>query len=925
MVLLLLSFLSAGCGDNVPLDVEATAEREHAQGKSQEAIFRLRDLLSRDPTNAAANLLLGRILLEIGNVAAAEEPLSFAYDAERTRDKARPLLLRTWFHSNQLSKILDATNPDAEMQSSSDPEVLVLRGSALVKQKKLAEATAVFDRIMQDHPEYPAALVGKAQLASARGKPLEAISFLDRTLARSPRLFDAWFLKAEIERSLGDLAAAHKSYGHALDIVPENAAVLLGMAAVEIGQRRYERARATLDSLRKNSAGSPSADYLLAFADFQEGNYKAARDVGIKLLATTPNHVPALVLTGASEFALGSFVDAARHLRGAAERSGLPLPTVGVFAAALFQSDQAELALEIAAAGLASAPNDLNLRSVAGEAALHLKRTSLAVEHLSMAVQIEPNSAFRRTRLAVALSAAGALDRAATEFAMAGKLDRKSKKPAIEHVVALIRKNDFTHAGKLLNELSKSSPDASALVRNLEAAVALGNRDTATARLKLRQALETDSAFSPSALNLARLEINAKNYPKATDLLADLLRKDPNNLPATLAMADLDQRLGASASDIVKRLEKARSAHPQAPEPLLLLAAFHMRNGLPQEAERFAQEARRAAPDRPEVFEMLGTIQLETQDYANAVASFAKLVSFKLGSAEAHYKLGRAQLGVGSRASARLSFQAALGISPSHVDAKVALASMEMDEGNFPRALSLARELQVQTPKSAVGILTEADVHTAAGRYAQAARMYRAAFELSPSPIAALRLHETLLILNRAEEADQHLFGWLKQRPKESIARMYLATSLVQRHQNDLAARLYLEVLEHNSEHEIALSNLAVVLQRMGDPRALEVTMRALKLRPDSATLLDNLARIHFAKNEFSRSQDLWERAVSLAPDSSDMRYRYAVVLEKTGRRRLAVNELRRALETPQAFPGREEAEKLLEILDPEAAAKKAR
>lgn len=914
--LALLIALVGGC-TKPPLEVQEIAEREHLQGKTKEAIIRLKDLIASQPANAKANLLLGRILFEVGNLEAAEEPLLVASEAAETRDVARLLLLQTWLHKNQPRRIIEATQDDAQSNSGADREVLSIRGRAFLKESRPAEAKAMFDRILQADPDHPWALVGQAQLVSSQGKHVEAVALLERAIARDPRLFDAWFLKAELERGLGDLAAAHRSYTRARDILPESASVLIGMAAVEIGQKRYERARATLEALRKARPADPEANYLEAFAEFQKGNYATARDIAKGLLGQAPNHVPSLVVAGVSEYALRSYSEAARYLRAAAERSGLPVPTVAILSAALLHSDQWELAFNVATAGLKSAPRDRNLHIVAGEAALQLDRPAEAVSHFTEAVRALPKNATLRTRLGVSLTAAGQFDHAATEFELAGRLDPKSNRAAIAQVMALIRKGDFRRAEFALQKISGTDA-ASPLVRNLEAAVALGNKDPATARAKLRAALALDPGFLPSTLNLMNLDIGEKNFASASAHLEAALSRDPKNLPALLARADLAVRAGEPAAAVQKHLEQAHKAHPQSPEPLLLLAKHHARTGSHDAAVRAAIEARRIAPDKPEVYETLGALQLDAKDYSNAVASFARLVTLKPNSASAHYGLGRAQIGNGNRASARLSFQRALAIRPDHIDAKAAIAAMELDEWKFSAALAIARELQQEAPKAAAGYLIEADAYILEHKPAEAARFYSRAFELAPTERTAVRLHDAMLRAQQPAEADKHLLEWLEKRPKNLSARMYLATTFARRNMYREAAEQYSQVLAVQPDNILVLSNMAVALHKANDPRARAYTEKALALAPTTPVLLDTLAQILFAENQLNRSRDLWERAVVLAPDAADMRYRYAVVLAKTGRRELAITELRKALESPRTFPGRRDAERLLKALDPE-------
>ena len=72
----------------------------------------------------------------------------------------------------------------------------------------------------------------------------------------------------------------------------------------------------------------------------------------------------------------------------------------------------------------------------------------------------------------------------------------------------------------------------------------------AGARKQFEQALAIDPAFFPAAANLARLDLADKKPDDAKKRFDDVLAKDPKNVAALLAIAELRARGGGSADEV---------------------------------------------------------------------------------------------------------------------------------------------------------------------------------------------------------------------------------------------------------------------------------------------------------------------------------------------------------------------------------------
>ena len=116
------------------------------------------------------------------------------------------------------------------------------------------------------------------------------------------------------------------------------------------------------------------------------------------------------------------------------------------------------------------------------------------------------------------------------------------------------------------------------------------------------------------------------------------------------------------------------------------------------DAARLYKRALAERPDWPEGWWSLGTIQYDTNAYAQAVKSFQKLVALQPKNGMAHAMLGLCQFEIGLDSSALQHLEAAtvLGISPDPELRRVLLyheAVLLQRSGKFERAQSLLQQL----------------------------------------------------------------------------------------------------------------------------------------------------------------------------------------------------------------------------------------
>ncbi len=117
-----------------------------------------------------------------------------------------------------------------------DAQVRFMRGVILTEQGKTVEATAVFERLVQEFPELPEPYNNLAVLHAAQGRYETAFRLLQQALAAQPNYVTAY-------ENLGDLhlSMAEAAYGRALEL---DAKQRLARSKLELARELNARIRA---------------------------------------------------------------------------------------------------------------------------------------------------------------------------------------------------------------------------------------------------------------------------------------------------------------------------------------------------------------------------------------------------------------------------------------------------------------------------------------------------------------------------------------------------------------------------------------------------------------------------------------------------------------------------------------------------------
>lgn len=872
-----------GCsGGDSPEKLLAEAKTSLQKNDRKAAEIHLKNLLQQQADNGEARYLLGKMHFDMGDFRSAEKELARAVESRHDIDKSIPLYLEALLYSGDVERVQREGNPASVTTAEAKAQILHLLGRASLGTRKIDDARAKFREALVLKPDFDAARVGMGLIMVAEGKPDQALAETDKILAEHPKSVEALMLKADLLIANQKLDEGQKILETLVPLAPNLVAPRSKLAAVYIDKNLLDDARKQVAEIRKLAPESVAYLQLLAQTEFKSGNYQKADEALQAIIKAQPDFLPALTLAANIALIRGNLEIAEQYSRTIIAKSPQSVVGYRMLGAAQLRLNQPAEALATAEQVLTRGGKDSVLYAVAGEAALKLNQHAKAETYFREATSMDPNDPAKRTGLAVSRLAGGNYERGIADLEAAVDLDSKSYQADYALVMARIREKRYDKALEAIRNLEKK-PNAAALAANLEGLLHLSKNENAPAKAAFEKALQKDPKFFPATANLAGMEYRDNKPDEARKRFEALVKADPKNVQALLALSQHAVRYSKDVKDAATFLETARRENPTMVQPVLALANFRMQSGEPKQAATVLQEGLQQIPDNPELLEALGLAQIQGADRAQALVTFQKLVALRPNNAQAHFKLGEVQVALKDEQAAFQSFRKSLELQPKAAEPRIAMAQLHLRAGRREDARKIAQDMQKELPNSPAGLVLEGDLAMVDQKWAEASSAYRRSLEKNTNqPATMLKLHQALMRGPKPAEGDAYLEKIVKDNPNNVIVRTYAAEIHMVRGDFKTALEQYKSLLEKDPRNPLLLNNVAWVSFKAKDPKALELAEQAFQIAPQVPQVMDTLGVILVDQGKTERGISMLRQAVAAAPKSAELRLHLAEALQRT-------------------------------------------
>jgi len=903
-------FSLTSCGaakDTETLISEAITYQKN--GNDSAAIIQLKNALQQEPNHKTARFLLGELLLQNNDLLAAEKELEKAIELGYETKTVLPVLARVQFNLGKFQQLIDTMDRYADDHSV---EVHILYGRALFAVGKLEESKAMLDQLLTDNPTSSEVLIGLAQHALAERDLEKANHLSGQAIEKNPEDAAAWLFHARFLQAQGKAEQALEAFEKVTRLSPDNLGAYSDKATIEIGLRKFEEAKNSIARGRQIAPESIMLYNTQALLDFTQGRNAEALDSIQRVLSAAPEHLPSVLLAGAIQLSLGSFLQAEEYLGQYLKKIPNNLYARKLMMETLLRSNQIKKAKTVLEPTLSvlDTIQDVQLLAMAGDIYMRSGDLTKATEFFEKVNELVPNNASIHTSLGLARLAMGDREHGLAELELASDLDDKSPRAGILLVMAHMRANNFGKALAELDDLLKKDAK-NPLFYNLKGIALLGNKEVVKARESFNQAVAIQSDFFPAISNLARLDLQEQKPEVAKSRFEALLKRDDKNIQAMNALASLALSQGNTAES-TRWFELSANKNPNVLEPSLQLGAHYLGIDDKQKALLLARKLTGTYPNDARVFELLGRVQLAQDNLAEALSSFERLASILPESPVAQQQIAMIHLALKDYSAANNVLRKALFINPDYVDAKALMVRSAMQENKVDEALLLSQKIQKDHANLHLGHELEGDIWMHQKKPELATKAYDKALAITQSASLIIKAHGALSLAGDTKNAQAKITQWLEKNPDDAVTRLYLANDYLGRQQYDNAAKEYEIVLQKNPQHVMSLNNLAWLYQQKKDARALEVAEKASQLAPQNPAIQDTFAWILVEKGEIGRALPILEKAASQLTENNSVQYHYAYALVKAGKQSEAGQILGRITAANTAFPEIEDAKALL-------------
>jgi cellulose synthase operon protein C len=460
-------------------------------------------------------------------------------------------------------------------------------------------------------------------------------------------------------------------------------------------------------------------------------------------------------------------------------------------------------------------------------------------------------------------------------------------------------------------ELEKKQPK-NPLTYNVKGATYVGMRDLKKARASFEQALQVQPGDLPAARNLALLDVQEGRPDDARARYQRLLTKDPKNEQLQLALAELLALTGHAPNEVRAVLDKAIAAVPNSTGLRLALVNYDVSIADFKAALAAAQAAQAAFPNDPQVIETAGAAQRAAGEINQAIETFKRLVQLQPQNSTVQLRLADAQAAAKDYAAAIATLHNAISSTPDQSQIWVTLAKIYVMSGHPEDAIAEARKLQTDRPDRATGFALEGEVLAAEKKWPEAAAAFGEGLARQAIPILQFKRYEALKNAGMAAQANASMAQWMKQHPKDTTLHALLAEQSLGSKDYAGAIAHYQAALKIEPDNALLLNNLASVLAESGDPAARQYAERAYREAPFSPNVMDTLGWAMVQSGQVANGLELLRAASSLASGNAQIRLHLGKVLLKTGDKAGARQALEPLTRLDKESPFRGEAEKLL-------------
>lgn len=628
------------------------AEVALARGNTAEGGALLDQVLERAPGHTDARLRRATLLLDSGEVELALIDVQRIRVAEPNNMQAAYLAAAALARSGDSQRAREAMQELSRAVVGLDPDLLdrhpstmLVTGYVKYMQGNSEEAGQLLQRYVAIEPRHLGARKLLASIMIARGEPLSAVEVLEPVLTIHGSDPGLYRVLGRAYTVAGKHSRAARAFDRAVELDPEQTALLTERAVSNLSAGRVDEAVSDLEDVLLMDRSAKEPGYLLAQVLLGRGEFDRVLEIVDTLSEAEPDNPAVPNLAGGAWFGKGEWYASRQSFNAALKLDPEFVPArLNLGHLALIDGDIAGARAAFESI-LEDQPNEIGALVALATIDEREGRIAQAIEHLETARSADRGAIVAQLRLVALYIQQGEADQA---MRIANDLEQVAPdNVAVVTAVgrARLAQGERPQALSTYRRASRLAGSSPVLLTMVASQQRLAG-DTENARWSLVQALQADSSYVPARVALARLELESgrseesrthvevlrealPESPVGDQLLGDVLMEEGEYAGAAEAFSRA-QSIGGSealmlrrfaalldagaATQAIAEMEQWIDLHPGGRSPRVALAYAHARAGRNADAIAVYESLLTDFPSDSEVLNNLAWLYLRIGD-----------------------------------------------------------------------------------------------------------------------------------------------------------------------------------------------------------------------------------------------------------------------------------------------------------------------
>jgi putative PEP-CTERM system TPR-repeat lipoprotein len=913
MILISVILLLTGCSGGVSEEERfQSASTSYTNREYSKAVIELKNLLQINADHQDARLLLAKSYLALGDGSSAEKEINSVNKPGEDIPEVKEVMLSSWKLQGKHNQIIEKY--EEGFFSNLDAQVVELTVSnAYIHLRQPEQADKLAADLLQQNQDNVEALIIRAKAASMRDQDEQGIEYLNRAIAMDGNNQNVWRALGGIQTKLLQFDEAIDSLKRAIklnkpgDSKQGRFLTKVSLIQLLVQKSRLDESRQYLDELNTDHKNNPIVGYLSGLHNYIDKKYGAAKTDLTEVNNALPNHLPTILLLGATHFAENNLEQANLFLARYVNQVPTHLQARKLLGEVKLRLNKPQEALKVLKS---TKQGDIELLSMIGSAASQSGDYLQGIEYLKKAAETNPENTRIREELAKLYLSHGAVDDAIAELEQLESEQQGDSRNLL--ILSYLKKQDLASARKNSDLVFTGNQEISPTDYYLRALIELLSGNRREARSNLSKAEKTDSAYTPALVALGRMDLEDGRLSEGNERLNLVLATDPHNTHAMLLLAQISERSGQQ-TEALKWLERAARSSRNTVLPRVILARYYLRTRQATKAAAYLDSQALQESDNPAILSLIAEMDQQLGHDKEAEIVIEKIIRLNPQNQDAYLQLADLQRKRGDYRSAQATLNK---ITPLSHKGKLLQFKVALEDKRFDQAESVAKEMINEPKMKYTGVVLLAGVSQAKGRIQTAISLLKK--HLSPEApfILYRKLADLYAMSGNINSATALLANRVETSPDgDNQAKLALAMIYQSNGNESEAVKLYNELLSDEPENIIALNNAALLMFDTKPEKALGFARRAFDRVGDSSlAVTDTYAWLTHQNGDTKTALGLIKRILNRTADPSIL-YHYAAMLAESGKKSEAREILLKVFDVKQQFQESGEAKRLLSEL----------